>query len=729
MNPRLYNKENPEGHGQANGLLQASQVPFVLIVDDEPRMRESVRDLLGGYDYRCIEAGDGADALDLLARRKVDIVLLDVQMPGMSGMDVLSRIKEGYPQLPVVMLSAESTFENATEALRKGAADFLSKPFKVETLLLSVESALHKQRLEHAVERMHLKLGLSEKRHRFIVENSPDIIYMLDEDGNFSFVNERVASLLGYDPDDMVGQYFAGFIHPEDIERVKYAFRERRSEKRASRNIEFRFLKKNGGSPSSEAEGKYLPVELNAMGIYVNPDDNENPDFLGTYGVARDISERKRAEELLNYQLYHDVLTGLPNRALFQDRLEQAASWAVRNGKKFALIFLDMDRFKAINDSYGHVVGDILLRKVAATMKHYIRKTDTLARIGGDEFNLLLPEIKQVQDAALIADKIVSHFNNESLMVEGHEVLVGFSAGIAVYPDHGTDLTQLVHNADTAMYHVKRRGKRGYALYDPSMATATQAAPTLESELRRALTNNQFELLLQPQTDTRSGKILGAEALIRWNHPNKGMLMPGSFIPCAEETGLIVELGEWVLREACRILRDRLNGNEYEDLRIAVNVSARQLAQPDFATRVVAVLEKYEIPGPRIELEITENILMQDIEHAIDQLNELSRFGVQVAVDDFGVGYSSLSYLQNLPLHTMKVDRSFIADIRSLEERHSIVTGLIAMAEELGLEVVAEGVETSVQLEYLKRVACPRSQGFFIGRPVSVSEFASVLHS
>lgn len=716
-------KEAAGSHRTSSSAPHTGQ-PLILIVDDEVRMRESVRDLLNAYDYRCLEAADGTQALALLSKRKVDLALLDIQMPGISGMQLLGLIKQEYSQLPIIMISGESTFENATEALRGGAADFLSKPYKSETLLLSIASALHKKRLERAVEQMHLKLGLSEKRHRFIVENSPDIIYMLDEDGNFSFVNERVASLLGYQPQEMVGQYFAKFVHPEDLERIKYAFRERRTEKRASRNIEFRFIR-NAKTRAAQEDDLYLPVELNAMGIYVDEKNGEKPSFLGTYGVARDVSERKRAEELLNYQLYHDVLTGLPNRALFQDRLEQAVSWAQRNQKKFALVFMDMDRFKAINDSYGHVVGDVVLQKVAASMRRYLRKTDTLARIGGDEFNLLLPEINQVEDASLIADKIVSHFNNEPLIVEGHEVLVGFSAGIAVYPDHGADITQLIRNADTAMYHVKKRGKRGYVLYNSAMTTSRQSAPSLESELRKALLNQQFELMLQPQTDTLTGQLVGAEALVRWNHPQKGLLMPGQFIPCAEETGMIIELGDWVLREACRILRDRLNSREFDNLRIAVNVSARQLAQTDFSSRVIRVLETYGIPGHRIELEITENILMQDIDHAIEQLNKLSRYGVLLAVDDFGVGYSSFSYLQNLPLHTMKIDRSFVAEIHSLDERHSIVTGLIAMAEELGLDVVAEGIETPVQLEFLKRAECPRSQGFLIGRPVPVSDFSA----
>ena len=354
-----------------------------------------------------------------------------------------------------------------------------------------------------------------------------------------------------------------------------------------------------------------------------------------------------------------------------------------------------------------------------------IRKTDTLARIGGDEFNLLLPEINEVGDAENIARKIVEHFNNETLTVEGHEIVVSFSAGIAVYPDHGTELSQIVHNADTAMYHVKRRGKRGFVVYEPGMGSNIPAVPAMEHELRRAVGEQQFELVLQLQTDTLSGRVLGAEALIRWNHPEKGVVMPSSFIGCAEESGLIIELGDWVLREACRILRGKLTSREHDDLTIAVNVSARQLAQSDFAAKVLGILDEYDIPGNRIELEITENILMQDVDHAIHQLSELTSFGVQIAVDDFGVGYSSRSYLHNLPIHTMKIDRSFISEIQSLHEKHSIVTGPIAMAGELGLDVVAEGVETPVQLEFLRRVECPRTQGFLVGRPVPVSQFAS----
>lgn len=711
--------------GMPDGEQGKAAQSLILVVDDEPRMRESVKDLLGVYGYRCVAAGDAEQALEVLAGGGVNLVLLDIHMPGMTGMELLARIKADHEHVAVIMVSGESTFENATDALRKGAADFIRKPYKADDLVHSIQNTLHKQRLEQAVEQMHLKLGLSEQRHRFIVDNSPDIIYMLDEDGNFSFVNEPVAALLGYTPEEMVGRYFADFIHPDDVERVKYAFRERRAGKRASRNIEFRFGKKSAEAYAVDDSQQYLPVELNAMGIYVEPKNGELPDFLGTYGVARDISERKRTEELLNYQLYHDLLTGLPNRALFQDRLEQAVSWAERNKKKFALVFLDMDRFKAINDSYGHVVGDVLLKAVAEAMQRFIRKTDTLARIGGDEFNLLLPDIARVEDAENIVRKIVEYFNNETLMVEGREIVVSFSAGIAVYPDHGLGLTELVHNADTAMYHVKRRGKRGFILYEPSMGTVAQTVPAMESELRRALGEEQFELVLQPQTETLSGRVLGAEALIRWNHPEKGMVMPGSFIGCAEESGMIIELGDWVLREACSILRDKLTSREHADLTIAVNVSARQLAQVDFASKVKGVLREYGIPGSRIELEITENILMQDIEHAIQQLNELSNYGAQVAIDDFGVGYSSLSYLHSLPIHTMKIDRSFISEIQSLKEKHSIVTGLIAMAAELGLDVVAEGVETPVQLEFLKRVECPRTQGFLVGRPVPVSRFAA----
>lgn len=709
------------GNERGNGRRVATQ-PRILVVDDEARMRDSVRDLLDAYGYKCQLAASAEQALKTLEQYPVDLMLLDINMPGMSGMDLLKQLARKYPQVSVIIVSGETTFDNAARALRNGASDFLRKPYLPDDLIRSVQNALHQRRLEQAMEQMHTQLGISEQRHRFIVNNSPDIIYMLDEDGCFTFVNERITSLLGYTQEEVIGHHFTELVHEEDHERARYAFNERRTGKRASQNVELRLLHKD--DQGSSRTQRSIPVELNAMGIYAEHGEDQAPSFIGTYGVARDISERKRSEALINYQLYHDLLTGLPNRALFQDRLQQAISQARRNKSHFALMFLDMDRFKAINDSYGHLVGDALLQAVARIMRGYVRDSDTLARIGGDEFNLLLPQIHQPDDALHIADKIIEHFKTP-IVIEGHEILVSFSIGIAIYPEHGDNISTLIHNADTAMYHIKNRGKRGYALYEPAMDASNPVHPAVENDLRKALIDEQFEVMLQPQQDTASGRLLGAEALVRWHHPERGLVMPNDFIGCAEESGLIVELGEWVLRESCRLLHEQFNHGRHDELTLSVNISARQLVQPDFVKRVLDILDEYRISGSRLELEITENILMQDMEQATRQLKELSQAGIRIAVDDFGTGYSSLSYLQTLPLHTLKIDRSFISGIQSLHEKHSIVTGLIVMARELGLDVVAEGVETPVQLDFLKRAACPRVQGFLLGKAMPAQQLAA----
>ncbi|RMG35224.1 MAG: EAL domain-containing protein [Gammaproteobacteria bacterium] len=699
---------------------EAGGPAHILIVDDDDRMRESVRDLLSIHGHRCELAAGARQALDLLEDHSFDLVLLDIKMPGMNGLDLLKELAGKYPDISVIMVSGETSFENMTKVMRLGAADFLRKPYSPADLLYSIDSVLRKRRLQQVVRAMNARLAISEQRHRFIIENSPDIIYMLDATGHFTFINERISQVLGYRPDEMIGRHFLELLPLEDQERIGHAFNERRTGKRATQNLEMRLVHKRSRL-LGPGQVNTVPVELNAMGVYEEAEGDQRGRFMGTYGVIRDISARKRSEAVINYQLYHDLLTGLPNRALFQDRLNQAISRARRDKSGFALMFLDMDRFKSINDSYGHLVGDALLQAVANMMRGHVRDTDTLARLSGDEFVLLLPEVACVDDAVGVAQKILDHLR-EPVDIEGHELYVSFSIGIAVYPEHGTTSEELVRHADTAMYHVKKRSRRGYAVYKPSMDAGQNGHPALESELRHALQDGCLEVMLQPQQYAATGRLAGAEALVRWHHPEKGVILPCEFIPFAEESGLIIELGEWVLRETCRLISERIRGGECENLVISVNVSARQVLQPDFAERVLEILDAYQVPGSRLEIEITENMLMQDLELATRQLKTLSRAGIRIAMDDFGTGYSSLSYLQTLPLDTLKIDRSFIAEIQSLNERHSIVTGMIAMARELGLDVVAEGVENEVQREFLKRAACPRIQGFLLGKAMPAGE-------
>lgn len=435
----------------------------ILVVDDEIRMRESVRDLLQAYGYSSLIAANGYVALDILRTHPIELILLDLNMPEVTGLEFLDLVKEEFPDIDVVIISGEATFANATEALRQGVSDFLRKPYSPVELLGIVENVLKKRLLEKDIKQVHQKLEASEYRYRFIVDNSPDIIYMLDEAGYFCFVNDRIGQLLDYQQTDLIGHHFSEIVHEEDIEKAKYAFAERRTGDRASRNVEFRLRCKDNSQPCRYFESRTVAIELNSMGIYQDAGSHDKC-FVGTYGVARDISERKRAEEIINFQLYHDLLTQLPNRALLRDRLGLAMSQAKRSGTQLALMFLDMDRFKVINDSLGHAAGDQLLQTVANRLRNCLRDSDTLARIGGDEFNLLVPEISGRVDAIRLVEKVMSNLKNP-LFIDGVEVFVSFSIGIAIFPDDGESIDALTKHADIAMYHVKRHGKDGYEFF------------------------------------------------------------------------------------------------------------------------------------------------------------------------------------------------------------------------------------------------------------------------
>ncbi|MCP5406027.1 MAG: EAL domain-containing protein [Chromatiaceae bacterium] len=704
----------------------------VLVVDDEVRMRASVGDLLRAYGHQCELAAGGEEALGLLSSGNVDLMLLDLNMPGIDGYQVMREVRERYPDTDVIVVSGETTFESATEALRCGAQDFLRKPYAPEELIRIVGNAMRKRGLERSIRDMNRCLEASEHRYRFIVNNSPDIIYMLDEKGHFVFVNDRIKTILGYETDELLGRHYSEFVHKEDVEKAKYVFDERRTGSRASRNIEFRLMCKGSSLPYRYFESRSITIELSAMGVYAEQQadqkEGQKEEFVGTYGVVRDISERKRAEEVINFQLYHDLLTKLPNRALFRDRLNLAISQAKRSKTRLAVMFLDMDRFKVINDSLGHLAGDQLLQTIALRLNSCLRDGDTLARVGGDEFNLLVPGINGREDAAMVARKIMERLK-EPVILDGYEVFVSFSIGIAIFPEDGQTIDVLVKNSDMAMYHIKSHGKNGYEFFADNMKATFHRQLSLENGIRKALEKREFELFYQPQIDIVKNRICGVEALVRWNHPERGLLPPDQFIPLSEETGLIVEIGNWVLDNACRELKAwRLQGIG-SDVQMAVNISAAQLMQSEFEHTVLDMLSKHNVAGNQLELEITENILMQDMDQAVSKFQQLAANGVRVAVDDFGIGYSSLSYLHSLPLNTLKIDRSFISGVQAPRDRSSIVTAVLAMARELNLEVVVEGVERKAQLDYLRRLECNKAQGFYLGRPAPSEEIRELLRS
>jgi diguanylate cyclase (GGDEF)-like protein/PAS domain S-box-containing protein len=689
----------------------------VLIVDDEQRQRDSLSQMISLYGYEVDTACSGNEALKTLAAKSFDLLLLDLNMPGLSGLDVIDFIASHDASCKVVVVSGDASFESAKAALKKGAYDFLKKPYVPAELLNTMKNAAHKKDLEAAHTIISQKLEESEYLHRFIVDHSPDIVFMLDREGCFTFLNDTVYQALGYDKNELIGQHYSVLVSAQSEDQAKYVFTERRNGERKSSNVELKLR--------SQDESQYRYFDTSSMSVTLNQVDNSPDVFFGTYGVARDVTEKKQAQEMISYQAYHDLLTRLPNRALMEDRLNVAITQAERNKQHIAVMFLDLDRFKWVNDTLGHSMGDRLLQSVSQRLEKCLRKGDTLARFGGDEFALILPQVQRREDAAIIAEKILNEFK-APFQVDDHELYVSASIGIAIYPEAGSSMEMLVRSADMAMYCVKDRGKNGFEFFDESMNEVSSARMNTERELRRALANGDLRVCYQPQVNAITEKIVGFEALIRWEHPETGLIYPNDFIPVAEETGLILEVGNFVLETACQDIR-RWRDAGIENIRVSINFSALQVEQADFIERIVAVLARYELPGNCLEVEITENVIMNDMSHVIQKLRLLTTLGIKIAVDDFGTGYSSLSYLQQFPINTLKIDKSFVGSINVNAGGTSIVNAIVAMAQGLSLNLIAEGVETDPQLDYLRGLGCAEIQGWLFGKAESADNTQRLL--
>ncbi|HEX4782265.1 MAG TPA: EAL domain-containing protein [Usitatibacter sp.] len=441
---------------------------------------------------------------------------------------------------------------------------------------------------------------------------------------------------------------------------------------------------------------------------------------------SRDVTDRKVIQQRIQHLAYHDNLTGLPNRGLLQDRLARSIARAERAGKKVAVLFIDLDNFKNINDTLGHDVGDELLRQVSRRLADCVRLEDTIARQGGDEFIVLLDNLDDGRNSSIVAQKILNQLRLP-LVLGGTEQHVSGSVGIAVYPEDGRDAQTLMKNADTAMFHGKGLGKNTYQYFTAQMNIAVKRRMMLESALRRAVLQKDFVLHYQPQIDLESGEIIACEALVRWKTEDSGTVMPGDFIPLAEETGLINEIGEWVLREGCRQAKEWQDMGMAPDRRMAINLSARQFSDKGFLDMVTRVLSDTGLPPSCLELEITESQVMRQTDGMIQLLHKLSEMGVQLAIDDFGTGYSSLSYLKRLPIQKLKIDQSFIRDITVDPNDTAIVVAIISMAHSLELDTIAEGVETAGQLALLRAKGCRVGQGFFFAAPLPAQEIYPLL--
>ncbi|MEW5744310.1 MAG: EAL domain-containing protein [Nitrospirota bacterium] len=530
-------------------------------------------------------------------------------------------------------------------------------------------------------------------------------------------IDARFAEVFGYTPGEVppfpeLGRWLRSRICEEDLGRVMRAYKDFIEGRTATYEREYRILTRHD-------QWRWV----RAVSTSVERDGEGRVTFLA--GLLFDITERKRMEETIRYQAYHDALTGLPNRMLFNDHLTLELTQARRHATRLAVLFLDLDRFKMINDTLGHQVGDELLGEVALRLKVCVRQSDTVARLGGDEFAVLLPNIAHAEDAAVIAEKIIAAVQ-KPFALDSQELYMTTSIGISMYPGDGDHPETLLKNADIAMYHAKGQGRNNYQFYNAAMNIRTLERMILESNLRRTLDRGELLVYYQPQVDLATRMVVSAEALVRWQHPELGLLNPMQFIPMAEETGLILPIDEWVLRTACNQNRAWQEAG-LPPMRITVNVSARQFVQPHFSDMVSEILYETRLRPRFLELEITENIAMRDIEHTIPQLQRLTDLGIGFSIDDFGSGYTSLGHLKNLPVKRLKIDRSFIRGLIVGNEDRAIVNAVVIMAHSLKMKVVAEGVETEEQVAFLRMAGCDEVQGFFMSEPLPSASFERYL--
>lgn len=684
--------------------IEMPDASTILIVDDEANNRKTMEALLAPLGFNLAYAGDGVEALAKAAELTPDLILLDVMMPKLDGFEVCRRLRAdpSLAEVPIILVTALDDRDSRLQGIEAGADDFASKPYDRAELRARVRTIMRLSRYR----RLH------EERAKFerLVELSPDGILLVDAHGKIQLANPAMHRMLRIENGHTLNeQSLMAYVAPDERDRRQAPFSHVIAHPAEVAHTETVFVRE---------DGERFPVEVVAGHMVWQGQPTAQI-------IVRDIVERKQAEEQLRVLAYHDPLTGLPNRSLFHTLLNQALAQARRAQRTGAVIFIDLDHFKNINDSLGHALGDLLLRHAAARLSGCLRESDTVARLGGDEFTVLLGEISQVADAVTVAKKILDVMA-APFDLGGQEAFVTASLGISVFPGDGDDLQTLLKNADTALYRAKEQGRSGYAFYTADMNAEALRRLKLENSLRRALERQEFMVYYQPRIALDTGRVIGVEALLRWQHPEMGLVPPAQFISLAEETGLIVPIGEWVLRAACAQAK-AWQAAGFPSLRLSVNLSGRQLRQPDVVAMVAGALKDTGLDPGRLELELTESILMQDAADTIAKLQGLKGLGVQLAIDDFGTGYSSLEYLSRFPIDHLKIDRSFVRDISSIADDGTIVRAIIAMAHSLKLKVTAEGVETAEQLGFLRTYRCDETQGYYFGAPAPPDQFVKML--
>ena len=586
-----------------------------------------------------------------------------------------------------------------------------------ETVELSLQ--LLAPRAAAEIERMQVyeELGESHRTLSTLLGNLPGMVYRCrnDKDWTMEFTSDGCLDLTGYSPENFVSHRkisYAQLIHPEDQDPVWNNVQDALRDKRPFQLV-YRI---------TTAKGEMKWVWEQGRGVF-----SLDGDLLALEGFITDITERAQAQERLQYLAHHDSLTGLPNRALFLERLDHALTRARWTKRPLAVLFLDLDRFKNINDTLGHDIGDSALRVASERLLSCVREGDTVARFGGDEFTVLLEDMANTDDVPAIAQKIIDVLSRP-FVVDKREFVITASIGISLYPNDGDDSLRLLRNADTAMYRAKDQGRNKYQFYSSEMSVKALEKFTLESSLRHALNRGEFLLYYQPQVHLSTGQVTGVEALLRWQHPELGLILPSQFIPVAEETGLMKAIDEWVLHTACAQAKAWQSAG-IPSISMIVNLSGRSFSEAGLAEVIARALGQNGLAAEMLELEITENVIMQNAPTTVAMLEALNRMGLTLAIDDFGTGYSSLSYLKRFAIDTLKIDQSFVRDVTTDADDASIVTAIIAMGHGLQLKVIAEGVETSGQLDFLRRHDCDGVQGFLFSRPQPEADITCLLQS
>ncbi len=699
-------------------MQRDSVLTKILVVDDRVENIRSMRRLLEAVDAEVYSALSGVEALGLLLRHQFSLILLDVMMPEMDGFETAELIRGDLrsQQIPIVFVTAADKEESVEfKGYDVGAVDYLYKPIQEHILLSKVrfflEMARHKSLLEQSLQ----ELKQLRNHNEVLLNSTAEGIVSLDASGHITFANPAAQQLLSYSGEAMLGLDFACI---QSLDGARTAFEQSALYQacQGQRHIQ------DDQQYFYRPDGSHFPVAFTASPLPV-----EGAELPGMVLVFQDISQHKDTADRLAYLAQYDALTGVANRSLFSKLLGQAIARAERHQQNLALLFLDLDRFKAVNDTLGHQAGDLLLQQVAQRLQACIRDGDTLSRLGGDEFTVILEEVGDSREAAVVAHKLVEALT-EPFIIKDQEVFIGTSIGIALYPDSARGAESLLKCADMAMYQAKAQGRNNFQYFTPEMQQRAVQALNLEQRLRYALERDEFVLHYQPQVNISSGAIIGLEALIRWRPDGQTLIPPGDFIPLAEETGLIIPIGEWVLRHACAQVQSwHQTGLLGPEVSVSVNLSVRQLEKRSLLDVLTTVLEETGLKPSQLELEITESAVMKDPEVAVELLRSISERGIQISLDDFGTGYSSLSYLKMLPLDVLKIDRSFVNDIGGNPSDDAVLETIIALSKNLNLRVVAEGVETQRQLQFLQRLDCSSIQGYFISEPKSTDEIEALL--